>query len=369
MVIDRGNWIAAALLGLVSSTYSTLISQLAAARFGRDAAVDWMVVATIPGRDAFLQAHPSFSAVAVGIPFHQWADFSWALFFFAVLGRWTSGLPPMALAAIVVPWAFLTSALEWLLLVPIFPFAQPIFTLQQPYWIGFLVHLASALVYPVFPVFRTWVTGRRSSSTGVVKVWSAGLATSLLLCALLALAGVTGHELRWMGQDKDGDRTFIRHMATHHEQGIELARIAVARARDPHLRALARLMTANQTRENAVFAQWWRSWFDDPMPVCSSEERASMPGLLTPDRLDRLKAIDGAEFDRLFMAEMTYHHAGAVKMADSEIQGAGDPRLKLVAHAIRHEQQGEIALMKGTSGWLAVQTAISNMLRDNVNEP
>jgi uncharacterized membrane protein len=106
----------------------------------------------------------------------------------------------MALATIVVPWAFLTSALEWLLLVPILPFAQPIFTLQQPYWIGFLVHLASALVYPVFAVFRTWVTGRRSSSTGVVKVWSAGLATSLLLCALLALAGVTGHELRLMGR-------------------------------------------------------------------------------------------------------------------------------------------------------------------------
>lgn len=368
MVIDRSNWVAAALLGLFSSTYSTLISQLAAGRFGRDAAVDWMVVATIPGRDAFLQTQPSFSTIAAGIAFHQWADFSWAVFFFAVLGRWTSGLSPMALAAIAVPWAVLTSALEWLLLVPIFPFAQPIFTAAL--LDRFLVHLASALVYPVFPMLRAWVAGLGGTAVpGVIKVWSAGLVTALLLCAVLALAGVTGHELRWMGRDKDGDRTFIRHMATHHEQGIELAHIAVARARDPHLQALARLMTANQTGENAVFAQWWRSWFDDPMPVCSSEERASMPGFLTPNRLERLRAIDGAEFDRLFVAEMTYHHAGAVKMANSEIQGAGDLRLKLTAHAIRHEQQGEIALMKGASGWLAVQMAISNMLGDNVNEP
>lgn len=94
-----------------------------------------------------------------------------------------------------------------------------------------------------------------------------------------------------------------------------------------------------------------------------------MPGFLTPARLERLRAIVGTEFDRLFVAEMTYHHAGAVKMADSEIQGSGDLRLKLMAHAIRHEQQGEIALMKGASGWLAVQMAISNMLGDNVNEP
>jgi hypothetical protein len=57
-----------------------------------------------------------------------------------------------------VPWAILTSALEWFILVPLFLFWQPIFTLQQPYWIGFLVHLSSASMYPLFAwllAFRT----------------------------------------------------------------------------------------------------------------------------------------------------------------------------------------------------------------------
>jgi hypothetical protein len=31
---------------------------------------------------------------------------------------------------------------------------QPIFTLQQPDWIGFLVHLSSASMYPLFARFR-----------------------------------------------------------------------------------------------------------------------------------------------------------------------------------------------------------------------
>jgi hypothetical protein len=57
---DRSlNWRAAALLGLISSTFSTLVSQFMAARSGRDAAVDWMVVATIPLREGVLQVVPS----------------------------------------------------------------------------------------------------------------------------------------------------------------------------------------------------------------------------------------------------------------------------------------------------------------------
>src|SRR6185369_1694564 len=140
-------WIAAAYLGLISSTFSTVVSQLSAARIGRDALVDWMSVAAIPTRDWALAAEPSVGAVAVGIAFHQWADFSWALVFFGVFGRWTGTRGPAWLAVAAVPWAILTSSLEWFVLVPLFPFWQPIFTLQQPYWIGFLVHLSSASMY------------------------------------------------------------------------------------------------------------------------------------------------------------------------------------------------------------------------------
>lgn len=71
-------WRAAIYLGLISSTFSTIVSQLSAARIGRDAAVDWMSVAAIPARDWALSSEPSAAAIAIGIAFHQWADFSWA---------------------------------------------------------------------------------------------------------------------------------------------------------------------------------------------------------------------------------------------------------------------------------------------------
>ena len=100
--------------------------------------------------------------MAVGIAFHQWADFSWALVFFGVLGKWTANLSPASLAMAAMPWAILSSALEWFMLVSLFPFWQPIFTLQQPYWIGFLVHLSSASMYPLFAWLRRSVSERKA---------------------------------------------------------------------------------------------------------------------------------------------------------------------------------------------------------------
>jgi uncharacterized protein (DUF305 family) len=64
---------------------------------------------------------------------------------------------------------------------------------------------------------------------------------------------------------------------------------------------------------------------------------------------------------------MSRHHRGAVKMADQMWHSRGDLRLRVMAHAIRHEQQGEIALMHRARGVAAVTTAFRNMLGDNVN--
>ena len=41
-------WRAAMVLGLITSSFSTVVAQLLAARIGRDAAIDWMTVAAIP---------------------------------------------------------------------------------------------------------------------------------------------------------------------------------------------------------------------------------------------------------------------------------------------------------------------------------
>jgi uncharacterized protein (DUF305 family) len=126
-------------------------------------------------------------------------------------------------------------------------------------------------------------------------------------------------------------------------------------------------MAASQKGEVTVFAHWWASWFVEPMQLCSAQERASMPGLLDPSEVDGLRATEATSFDRRFIDLMTKHHKGAVAMAESQLRRDSDPRLRIMAHAIRHEQQGEIALMHGVNGGNAVSIGFRNMFADNVN--
>ena len=364
-VASSKDWMAAAALGLLSSTYSTLISELAAARIGRDAAIDWMTVASIPARDWILSAEPTWASTITGIAFHQWADISWALLFFGAFHRFTSKLKPHHLMILALPWALFTSALEWLFLVPLIPFWQPVFTLQQPYWIGFLVHLSSASIYPLYP----WLRSRLDHMSFACPPPGTAMSAAASCLALLSVAGLAAapRELPWWGRDEVQDRSYIRNMVTHHAQGVELAAMAVGRVNDPHLRKLAALMLASQRGENRLFAKFWHSWFSDPLEWCSAEERAAMPGYLTTAKVEELRNAPDDAFDNLFISLMTGHHKGAVAMADSELRGAGNPRLRLMAHAIRHEQQGEIALMHQAEGASAVQEAWANMFADNVN--
>jgi uncharacterized protein (DUF305 family) len=91
-----------------------------------------------------------------------------------------------------------------------------------------------------------------------------------------------------------------------------------------------------------------------------------MPGYLTPAQMQQAQSASPAHSTTSFQL-MTVHHASAVRMAVQEWHGHRDPRLRIMAHAIRHEQQGEIALMQEIEGLEAVSTATTNMFRDNVN--
>ncbi|MCB8821840.1 DUF305 domain-containing protein [Microvirga rosea] len=364
------NWRSAALLGLISSTFSTLVSQFTATRIGRDALVDWMTVATIPLRSGIIHVDPSWMSIVAGILFHQWADFSWALVFFGLFGRWTASLGPWALLLLALPWAVFTSSLEWFFLVPLLPFRQPIFILEQPYWIGFLVHATSASIYPLFPRLRDWMAGRvPSPHRRFAGIWSFLAVFGLVVLGALAFLGWQNRELPWMGQDAVYDQAYMRRIAAHHDQGLELALLAVERAQDPDLRDTARLMAASQKGDIAVFRQFWSSWFPGLLPPATAEDHRAMPGMLSADRIGELRRVSDDGFAPLFISLMTHHHQGAIAMADETLHGKSDIRLRLMAHAIRHGQRGEIELMRGTEGFAAVKAATMSLFRPGEPTP
>jgi uncharacterized protein (DUF305 family) len=201
---------------------------------------------------------------------------------------------------------------------------------------------------------------RSSENRRFAFAWSAAALAGTGVLAGIAAGGALDRELPWMGGDPTYDQAFMRRMTAHHAQGIEVAQLGVAQAQDPHLRALANLMVAAQTGENRLFGQWWRSWFPGPLPPASPAECAAMPGMLSGAQMDQLRQARGTAFDRTFVQLMSSHHYGAVTMANEAMMRAGDPRVRLMADAIRHEQAGEIALMHGARpDFTSVALAIS----------
>jgi uncharacterized protein (DUF305 family) len=291
--------------------------------------------------------------------------------FFGLLGRWTARLGPWSIALLGVPWAIFTSAFEYFGAVA---FWQPIFTLNQPYWVGLLVHLSSASLYPLFPWLRDWLAGRIPSPYRRFTGWWSGLAAlGTVAIAVLAFLGWQGREWpRHFGGPEAiaYDQAYMRRMAAHHRQGIVVARLGADHAADPHLRALSRLMIAEQAGDISVFAQWWRSWFGGPdLPPATPQEHAAMPGMLSQAQMEMLgRATDGAGFDPLFVALMTHHHEGAIAMADEAMRRAGDPRLRVMAHAIRQAQRGEIELMRGITRGSEVSAAATSALLEPAGE-
>jgi len=360
----KGRLHSALWLGVLTSTFSTVVASLGAERLGRSAAVDWMVVSSLVLRDAAWQADPGWGAILTGVAVHQSADIWWAIVFFGLLGRWTTQRSPAAILLLSLPWAALTSALEWLVLVPLLPFEQPAFSLEQPYWLGLVVHGLSALLYPLYPTVDDAVHHRRPlRNRRFAGVWGGTAVAMVVLLAVAAGFAAQDRELPHGGRDERSDQAFLRRMAAHHAQGVRIASLVEARAGDAHVKGLARLMTASQTQELLVFTRWWRSWFGEPAGfVCSEQEKAAMPGMLNEADLAKLASLQGGAFDAAFVEAMSFHHRGAIRMADEALQAPGDLRVRFMAQAIRHQQRGEIALMHGAKGPHAVALAVHSMV-------
>jgi len=126
-------------------------------------------------------------------------------------------------------------------------------------------------------------------------------------------------------------------------------------------RSVSRLMLASQRGDNRIFHQWWRSWFGGILPTPQHAEHATMRGMLSAAEMSALRQASGDEFDRLYVDLMTKHHEGSIAMADEAFENAGDPRLILMAYALRHAQRGEISLMQGSEGVAAVKSAIGSL--------
>jgi uncharacterized protein (DUF305 family) len=170
----------------------------------------------------------------------------------------------------------------------------------------------------------------------------------LALAAAALLAACGQGEKPAAAAFNDADVTFATKMIPHHQQAIEMADLARARAARAQLKTMADNITSSQGQEITRMQGWLRAW-RKPVPAAEATEHSTMDhagsGMMTKAQMDQLMALHGNKFDAAFLELMTQHHQGAIAMAKEEQAKGQAAEAKRLAGQIISAQQQEITQM------------------------
>jgi uncharacterized protein (DUF305 family) len=166
---------------------------------------------------------------------------------------------------------------------------------------------------------------------------------------LAATTGTAATAPPLAGTFNDTDVMFLQMAIPHHEQGVDMARLAVERASGADVRDLAAAVVATQDDELADMKQWLGDWNQpvaaDPDPHAHAGH-GGMHGT-DPEFVAALRRTPaGPDFDRTFLNLFTGHQHGAVELARMETSGGRYPRARDLAERIvssRTAQIGQLA--------------------------
>ena len=111
------------------------------------------------------------------------------------------------------------------------------------------------------------------------------------------------------------DVSFMQGMIGHHRQALEMTDLVAARTSSEDMKKLALRIQLSQADEIEMMQRWLEAR-NQPIPGAHAHHMAGgmMPGMLSPEEMERLAAARGADFERLFLEGMIRHHAGALTM-------------------------------------------------------
>ncbi|MER5507703.1 DUF305 domain-containing protein [Streptomyces sp. NPDC002766] len=150
----------------------------------------------------------------------------------------------------------------------------------------------------------------------------------------------------------DQDMAFAQGMIPHHQQALEMARLAAGRASSPQVKDLAARIEKAQDPEIRTMNGWLKGWgmgmgMSSAMPGMG---HSAMPGMMDAKDMAGLKKMSGKDFDSMFLTMMIEHHKGAVAMARTEqAKGSYGPATSMAGDII-DGQTAEITEMNKLLG-------------------
>jgi len=111
---------------------------------------------------------------------------------------------------------------------------------------------------------------------------------------------------------KDFEVKFMQDMVAHHQSALEMATLVPTHTKRPELTTLAQNIITAQTKEIGQMTTWLAQWYSEK-PYANSMDAPGMMDMM--GGIGNMKNAKDAEFDKLFLNQMTMHHQQAVNMA------------------------------------------------------
>lgn len=165
------------------------------------------------------------------------------------------------------------------------------------------------------------------------------------------------------------DAGFARDMQAHHAQAVRMSVLVREATDDPEIETLALdIMLTQQQQIGQMFA-WLRSW---GLPQSATTRMAwmqdsesmgdmpgmdhgsggmsmaadEMPGMATPEQLERLERLEGDPAEQLYLRLMVPHHQAGVEMAQFATDYAQEEEVRSLAEGIVTAQSAEIQVLQ-----------------------
>ncbi|MBD2605727.1 DUF305 domain-containing protein [Scytonema hofmannii FACHB-248] len=162
------------------------------------------------------------------------------------------------------------------------------------------------------------------------------------------------------------DQHFITMMIPHHEQAVQMADLALTRAKRPEIKQLAQAIKKDQVREIQQMRTWYKAWYGKEVPTMamnrqqmmrmhqSTTDQGSNQGMMQMSMNGNMKGMEvdlealknATDFDKEFIRQMIPHHQMAVKMGQMVSSKTTKPEIRKLAQSIIKTQIAEISQMQ-----------------------
>ena len=182
------------------------------------------------------------------------------------------------------------------------------------------------------------------------------VASALAAIAFIVTSASKGTVYAQQMGDMPYDLHYIDMMIMHHEEGIEMAQLAVSKATSAGVKAFAEKTAADQQKDIDELQRYRNQWYaGKPLmdrAMMESMMKSMHPGMNMDmeETRRKLRAASGASFNRLFLDTMTHHHMMAVDMSKDATTKAEHAELKEFGRKAVDKQQAEIAEMNKLKG-------------------